>query len=285
MATSGSADFDLTANQIIEKAYRITGVVESGLFPDAAQTIEARIALNALVKDLQNTGVRLWTVEEVSQDLKASSEVIGTDTKNYRCILSHTSTTDDEPITGKNHIRFWTQDGTAGVAWAAATAFGSVGDFSVAADTIGIQKIYTRENNTDHPITLISRQKFHDISSKKETGIPRVAFFDVRLAPIIRLYPQSEVFSPERLIIYLRERMIEDFDTATDNPDFRSRWIRFLSYGLAEDLGEENQIDLDKIRDIRRKSGRLLLLARNSDREFVDHDVIRPYGEHHHGNL
>ncbi len=285
MPTSGSTDFDLTASQLIEKAYRITGVVESGLFPTAAQIIEARIAFNALVKDLQNHGLRLWTVEEVSQQLNPSSEVLGTDGNNYRCILSHDSTTDDEPITGKNHIRFWTQDGSAGVAWAASTAYGSVGDFTVAADTIGIQKIYSRQNNTDHPITLISRQKFHDISSKKETGITRVAFFDVRLAPIIRLYPQSEVFSPDRLLIYLRERMLEDFDTATDNPDFRSRWLRFLSYALAEDLAEENQISLDVIRHIRRKAKDLLLLAKNSDREFVSHDVVRAYGEHHHGHL
>jgi len=50
-------------------------------------------------------------------------EVIGTDGLNYRCIASHTSSTDDKPITGANYDLYWQQGGDQGIAWVPSTAY------------------------------------------------------------------------------------------------------------------------------------------------------------------
>ena len=52
-----------------------------------------------------------------------TSEVIGSDSLNYSCIMGHTSTTANKPITGQNWKLYWRQTGTAGVAWVTATAY------------------------------------------------------------------------------------------------------------------------------------------------------------------
>jgi hypothetical protein len=53
----------------------------------------------------------------------AISEVIGSDTKNYRCILSHASLADNMPVTGPNYSTYWTEAGSSGVAWASGTNY------------------------------------------------------------------------------------------------------------------------------------------------------------------
>ena len=42
---------------------------------------------------------------------------------NYRCIASHTSSTDDKPITGANYDLYWQQGGDQGIAWVPSTAY------------------------------------------------------------------------------------------------------------------------------------------------------------------
>ena len=49
--------------------------------------------------------------------ISTASEVIGTDGLNYSCILNHTSTNANKPITGANWSTYWTQTGTGGGSW------------------------------------------------------------------------------------------------------------------------------------------------------------------------
>ena len=48
-----------------------------------------------------------------------ASVVLGTDSNDYKCILAHTATTDDKPITGANYADYWSVLTTsAGSTWA-----------------------------------------------------------------------------------------------------------------------------------------------------------------------
>jgi len=280
MASSGSGDFNLTRNEIIERALRIIGKLEQGLSPSAEQVDEAVIALNTLVKDIQNKGVYLWTLlREQKVFTSPPAEVIGTDGVNYTCILTHKSSTNDEPVTGQNFSTFWIARGTSGVAWADAIAFGSVGDFLLPVDTLGIQKIWIRQNNTDLPMTLISRDQYYDLARKDTEGIPELAFIDMLLPqPTVFIYPQhNQVSRLNNPVHFLRERMLFDFDATTDTPDFRSRWLRALSYGLADDLADEYQVPLAERQIISAKAERFIFQAIKSDnREFTDEEFIQP---------
>ena len=52
-----------------------------------------------------------------------TSEVVGTDTLNYKCILGHTSAAINRPITGASYPLYWKQEGSAGAAWVTATDY------------------------------------------------------------------------------------------------------------------------------------------------------------------
>jgi len=52
-------------------------------------------------------------------------EVIGTDGLNYRCILAHTSSNSNKPITGGSYATYWAQTGENGVEWQDSTSYKS----------------------------------------------------------------------------------------------------------------------------------------------------------------
>lgn len=52
-----------------------------------------------------------------------TSVVVGTDTLTYSCILKHTSSSNNRPITGSEYSHYWRQTGTGGSVWAASTSY------------------------------------------------------------------------------------------------------------------------------------------------------------------
>ena len=50
-------------------------------------------------------------------------EVVGTDGLNYRCILDHTASSSNEPVTGANYATYWQQTGDQGKTWVIDTAY------------------------------------------------------------------------------------------------------------------------------------------------------------------
>ena len=69
---------------------------------------------------LSSQVVRPWPVPA---SIGTTSEVIGSDGLNYKCILGHVSATYNKPITGASWRLYWTQQGSAGTTWATATTY------------------------------------------------------------------------------------------------------------------------------------------------------------------
>lgn len=65
----------------------------------------------------------LQSIDELTAIDVIPSEVIGTDALNYRCILNHSGTNDDKPITGANYATYWKQTGSSGVVWVIGTGY------------------------------------------------------------------------------------------------------------------------------------------------------------------
>jgi len=80
MATA-DYDFEFTRNQVIERAFRIIGVITPGETLTAFQTVQGKFALNALVKAWQTHTIFLWTLTQGSFATVAStvSYSLGTD--------------------------------------------------------------------------------------------------------------------------------------------------------------------------------------------------------------
>lgn len=68
------------------------------------------------------------------------SEVLGTDGLNYVCIQTHTSATENKPVTGANYADFWFQAGESGIAWVTATAYRS-GFYSLISSVLSAQSL------------------------------------------------------------------------------------------------------------------------------------------------
>ena len=67
-----------------------------------------------------------WFIHPQPSTVTAPSEVIGSDSKNYQCLLKHTSVAENAPGGGPNHRQFWQQGGKAATAsWADETAYTS----------------------------------------------------------------------------------------------------------------------------------------------------------------
>lgn len=202
----------------------------------------------------------------MTKTFSAASEVTGTDGLIYTCIRSHTSAASNKPITGADWSTYWKQTSSTGGVWATATAYSAIGDFEVAADTIGIEQAMMRDaSGYDHPVDIITRNDYLLIGDKATTAeLPTKLCFDDKLTPRVFLWPQPS--STAYVLHYLRVRALEDFDAATDNPDLMAKWIRALIYRLADDLADEYGIILQERGYLSSKGGALVKKAKNADR-------------------
>lgn len=66
-------DFNLTRNEIVERAYRIIGKLSMGETMSADMMAQAVIALNAMIKSWQSRNVFLWTIREFTQSLVSNT--------------------------------------------------------------------------------------------------------------------------------------------------------------------------------------------------------------------
>src|SRR5574343_64613 len=64
-------DFNLTRNEIIERAYRIIGKLSMGETLPGEMATQAVIALNSMIKSWQSRHVFLWTIREFTQTVTA----------------------------------------------------------------------------------------------------------------------------------------------------------------------------------------------------------------------
>lgn len=62
-------------------------------------------------------------LDQAPASIGVTTEVIGSDVLNYQCIMGHTSTADNKPITGSNWRLYWKQAGSAGGVWALGSTY------------------------------------------------------------------------------------------------------------------------------------------------------------------
>jgi hypothetical protein len=257
MARSGSYDYNLTRNDIIKSALRKISVISQGDSPDTEQTTEAAIELNVMIKDWQNDGVNLFAVANETQALSASTVIIGTDGNDYECIRNHTSAAANKPITGADYTSYWKATGGtgAGAVWATSTAYTSLCNISLNARVIGIEEANVRDTTSynDNPMRIITREEYMGLGSKTTTGKPSLLYFKKQHTPEIFLYPFPN--SATQYILELTTlSMNQDFDSASDNPDFDPSAISALIWNLAANMSSEYTIPIREREYLDRKA-------------------------------
>lgn len=96
-------------------------------------------------------------------------------------------------------------------------------------------------SNVDVPMRIITKQEYNILGNKTSTGNPIQLYYDPRRdSGDFHLFPvPSTVEQSANIIQYVCQIPFEDFDAATDNPDFPQEWYDAVTYGLATRLAPE----------------------------------------------
>ncbi len=248
MATSGITTFNQTTNEIISSALRKLGVLGDGQVASGNQYTDSLDALNRLVKSLQAKGIFLWTREWINQALTASEEVTGTDAEVYTCVRSHTSSNDNKPITGDEWQQYWVKRGSTGGVWAISTAYNSIIAFTLDSEYINVDKAIFRRDDYEYELDLIAIDEYIAIGDKQtQASVPDTMALDLNYPNnTCYIYPEPADASPTSMVSMLAVKKLEDFVATSDNPDFPSRWISTLVWGLSAELSSEYGKPLDE---------------------------------------
>jgi hypothetical protein len=69
----------------------------------------------------------ITNLDVLLKKIMITSQVIGSDTFNYTCKLTHTAANDKKPITGGSWATYWTLTGSGGIAWVTGTSYNAYG--------------------------------------------------------------------------------------------------------------------------------------------------------------
>ena len=276
MAVSGVFTFDPNRDEIIEGALRRIGVLGVGQSASADQLSVGEFELNLLAKGLQNEGIMLWTREWTQQTLTASSHVVN-DSKYYKCLKSHTSGATNEPGTGADWRTYWYEVGdVSATAWALSTAYTSIGQFSLPAGTVGLEKVYYRDiGNNDFDIELVTFNDYLSAAYKRDVGRPTMMALEFSLnTRTAYMYPQPD--STDYIINFNLVRRVYDYTTGADTSDFEQNWIPVLINGLAERLSHVYSLPLQERQLLYSSFKDMLSMAKAQNIEWESTDMVEP---------
>jgi hypothetical protein len=282
MASSGSNDFSLTAQSLIEKSLRVLKVLHAGQTASTDQLTEGLEFLNIMTKAWQADGLQLWAIKEaiIFLDLNTSSFALGPggdhasesyiNTEVLTAAISGASTIDVDSITGisaSDNIGIELDDGTIQWTTVNGAPAGSTITLTVAlTDTVAVDnQIFTYTNlidrplkiieivrrdkdENDIPVQLISRQEYHELTNKTNDGAIVQAYYEPSFeggdpaTATGTLYVWNESDNVTDTLVVRYHRPFEDFDATTDTPDFPQEWYMALMYGLADMLSDGYEV-------------------------------------------
>jgi hypothetical protein len=282
MTTSGSVNFNQTCLQIITDAYAIirVGVEEEALTNQQAQ--EGRSVLNTMTKAWMADGLHLWSKTECGLFLVEGTQkydIASTSTDHHALVTDIVQTTisADEAagqtvisltsITGlaaSDRIGIELDDGT--VQWttisgapAGGTATIAVALTAAAASGNTVYGYTTKlnrpnrilhcmrrdEDGIETEAQILERPDYFRLPNKDSDGPVTNIYYDPqRDNGYLYVWPTSD--NSTDTLRFTGERLIEDFDTLTNNADFPVEWLEPLAFNLAYRLSYRHSFPLQE---------------------------------------
>jgi hypothetical protein len=269
MALSGSTDYSVTLNDIIEDALFELNVIGADENVSPNDFVRAKKALNRLVKQWQAQGFHLWkkktaTIflqkDQIVYDLFSTGAhaaesyirtTLGADETSGQTTITVTSSsgmaTDDYiGIEQNDNTLHWSTissipDGTTVIINDALTDDASSG-LKVYAYTIRLDEPFNvfsaarqSESLIDVPMKPLSYQNYFELPNKSGSGTPVEYNYDRQLGfARISVWPVPQNVKSLMKITYAAK--IEDLDSTDNNPDFPQEWYDPLVLNLAVKL-------------------------------------------------
>lgn len=305
MATSGSTDFNVTRNDIINGALRALRLVSSGETAEPQEITDASEALNMLVKQWQGKadfapGLKVWTRTRgvVFLEKGKSSYQLGVDQATTSHVetackvaaVATDSTIDVDSITGisaSDYICIVMDDGnlhTTTVNGAPSGDTVTLTDQLTAAVSVDNQ-VWTYTTKMQQPLKILTAylrdsegddtpldvdmtlEEYESLPDKDVDGEPCQFYFE-KSRTDATLYLDTAVEDVTDVLHVTFYRPIEDFDNATDDADYPQQWFRALKFGLALDIAPEYGIE--PLPNVVRLASESLAIAQNVDLEQSD---------------
>ncbi len=298
MATSGSVDFSVTRDDLINSALQHIGVLGEGETASSDQLTESARILNMIVKLRQSDGMQLWALKKGyilpftgSNDISSGSHVV---TAYDTTTLSSDSATSDTTLTVTSITGFtngdtlgielddgsvdWTTINgvpagstitiTTGVTSAASSGnrvYGYTASSERVTRPLRILNAFVKDvaNNTGHQIDVVARNDFYNIATPTTEGEPNRLYYNPQLSTgTFSVWPRFEDGS--KIIEFSYHRPFEDFDSASDTPDFPQEWYLPLFWELAYNLAPSKGVPLEERKGMIAEAERYLQLAREA---------------------
>jgi hypothetical protein len=275
MATSGSIDFIVNRDQIIQEALEQLGVIAPEDTPTPSQITSASRTLNMMIKTWQADKMNLFAVDRCVVFVEKGQEkytLNDTTTDNFTKLSQLNQTTisvaglsaaltinvdDASSISDGDFIGiasgtdvFWTTVDGAPVGDLVTLTDPlpedqSVGDIVWSYTTKANRPmkimegyIHQTQSNTDIPLGNLSRRKYDSLTRKDNQGRINQFYYDPqRAAGNLYVWPTGA--DETNYVLLIVQRTLEDLDSSTDDPDFPQEWLLPLALNLAMLLADK----------------------------------------------
>lgn len=277
MATSGSINFNVDRDDIVQQALELLNIIGAGETPSAEDSKLARNRLNGMVKAWQAQGLHLWSTEEATlfladeigeYDLSSAaasaratktSDAVVTQLDADAGLLATSLTVNDTTgmtaadivgIVLDSDVVHWT---TIVSVDSSTTLTITTGLVSAAADNNNVYAFTTRINR---PLRILSVRHVSGFEATLReipmTALAKQDYYNIPAKNTVST-PNSFYYDPQlttgqfkiwptpsdpqTYIRFTYERSLEDFDASADEPDFPQEWIDAIIYSLAARIG------------------------------------------------
>lgn len=294
MAVSGSKNFSVTRTDIINAAMRKTGVYDAGDAPSADESADAVLALNVMIKEWSARGLDVPWRETITLFLQPGTQSYRIGPTGDHATTAYRETTlsadgvagsttltlvSTEGMSNADSIGIKLDDGTihwTTISSVAGTVIAS-GLASSASDGNAVYSYTTKANRPqrivyvnrrsssgqDTEVELIGDIAYRELSSKSATGQVNQCFYQPTLVNgTLFVWPTGGV---DKLML-ISQPLVDDFDSASNNPQFPIEWSNAIIWNLAAELAPEYGLPLKE---------RMLLKAEAREKleTVLDYDV------------
>ena len=294
MATSSSYDFSQTRDQIITRSLRMVGAISRGETPGSSLINDGAVALNAMVKHWQGTGIHIWrTVEaalflqadQVSYTLGAAATDHATESFTETTLSASASasaasvsltsasgvTTGDyilvELDSGGFHGTTLTLSGTTATLGSALASAAASGNRVITYTTKLVRPLrilsarrYNFDSDIETPLEPFSREEYFDLPQKTSEATPTGFYYNRRgganSTGLFYAWPQPTTM--DDAIKMTVARPIQDFDAAGDSMDLPDECYQAVVFNLAVVLGPEYECPPVRFQEIKTQAAAYL---------------------------
>lgn len=233
--TSGTTNYASSRDQIITRALRIIGGIGQGETPTATQLSESAIALNDLCKEWNSVhGMPLWKI--------------------------------------RTYTGFAVTEGTNSYTIGTGATINQVAPLRII--HAYMHDTFNTSSPRDIPLLIITKNQYDMLADKTSEGFVNQLYYKPPGPPSTEMQgtvyliqnPNAYTAANQTLVI-IGISSFEDFNAATDLPDFPSYWYNALTWGLADQLAYEYGVAFAERSMITKKKEEHMISAMQGDTE------------------